>query len=38
MEPGLTTIKEKAKKAINEILGTPWVQEVLVTEVVFEAN
>jgi hypothetical protein len=36
MEVGMTAIKEKAKKAINEVLGIPIVQEVLVTEVVFQ--
>ena len=29
-----TAIRERVKKAINEVLGTPWVQEVLLTEVV----
>ena len=37
-EADLTTIKERSKRAINEVLGTPWVQGVLITEVAFEAN
>jgi len=34
-EIGHTAIKEKSKKAINEALGTPWVQEVLISEYSF---
>jgi len=30
-----TTIKEKSKKAINEVLGTPWVQQILISEYSF---
>ena len=37
MEASLTTIKEKMKRAINEVLGTPWVTGVLVTDFCFEA-
>ena len=33
-----TAIKERVKQAINEVLGTPWVQEVLFTEVVHEVT
>ena len=32
-EMGLTTIKEKVKWATNEVLGTPWVQQVFFTEI-----
>ena len=32
MEASLTTIKEKMKRAINGVLGTPWVVGILVTE------
>jgi flagellar basal body-associated protein FliL len=32
MEATLTAIKEKIKRGINEVLGTPYVQRVLVTE------
>ena len=31
-EADSTSIKEKSKKEINEVLGTPWVQKVLITE------
>jgi len=34
-EMGHTAIKEKSKKAINEVLGTPWVQQVLISEYSF---
>ena len=34
-ETGHTSIKEQSKKAINEELGTPWVQRVLVSEYSF---
>jgi predicted esterase/flagellar basal body-associated protein FliL len=34
--PGLTTIKERAKRTINEALGTPWVRDVFFTEIVHE--
>ena len=37
-EAELTTIREKSKQAINEILGTPWVQEVLIRNVTIETN
>ena len=37
-EPGYTTIREKAKKAINNVLRTPFVQQVLVSDVSYEAN
>jgi len=30
-EAGHTTLKEKAKKEINGVLGTPWVQSVLIS-------
>jgi gluconolactonase len=36
-EPSLTAIKDKAKKAINEVLGTPLVQEVLLANVRYES-
>ena len=36
MEAGCATIKEKAKQAINEVLGTPWVQVVLVSDVTYK--
>jgi len=32
-EPGLTTIKEKLRRGLNDALGTPWVQEVYCTGV-----
>ena len=35
-EPGNTAIKERVKKAINTVLGTPWVQQVFFTEVSHE--
>ena len=38
MEVEFTTIKERAKERINEILGTPWVQEVIITGVTFEVQ
>ena len=38
MEVGYTTIKERSRQAINEILGTPWVQEVLISGVTIETN
>ena len=34
-EIGHTAIKEKSKQAINEALGTPWVQQVLISEYSF---
>ena len=34
-EIGHTSIKEKSKKAVNEVLGTSWVQEVLISEYSF---
>ena len=34
-EMGHTAIKERSKKAINEELGTPWVQQVLISEYSF---
>ena len=37
-EAGYTTIKERAKNAINEVLGTPWVQQVLTTETSYEVQ
>ena len=36
IEPGYTTIKNKAKRAINDVLGTPFVLEVLIAEVTYE--
>ena len=36
MEPGHTTIKEKSKQAINEVLRVPYVQQVMVSEVNYE--
>jgi flagellar basal body-associated protein FliL len=38
MEVNFTTLREKLKKAINEVLGTPWIQEVLFTEYGFESQ
>ena|GEM_PF-382934 len=32
-EVGHTTIKEKLRRTINEVLGTPWVQEVYLSDV-----
>ena len=37
-EVGLAAIKEKAKRAINAVLGTPWVQEVLCSNPSFESQ
>ena len=37
-EPGYTTIKEKAKRAINKVLGTSFVLDVLIAEVTYETN
>jgi hypothetical protein len=34
IELGYTAIKAKAKKTINEVLGIPYIQEVLITDVV----
>ena len=36
MEAGYPRLKEKVKKGINEMLGTPWVQQVLFSDVVYE--
>ena len=36
MDWEFTAIKERSKQVINEILGTPWVQEVLISDVTFE--
>ena len=36
-EVGFTAIKEKIKRAINDVLGTPWVQAVFCTEPAFES-
>ena len=38
MEMTLITIRERAKQEINEILGTPWVQEVFISNVTIETN
>ena len=38
MENGHTTIKAKAKEAINEVLGIPYVQQVMVTEFNYETS
>jgi len=35
-ETGFTVIKENVKMAINEVLGTPWVQRVFFSEIVHE--
>ena len=37
-ETGHTSIKEKSKAAINEVLGTPWVQQVLISEYSFSVD
>jgi hypothetical protein len=37
-EVGHLTLKEKAKKAINEVLGTPWVQQVFIPKLSYEMN
>ena len=37
-EAGNTAIKERVKREINLVLGTPWVQQVLFTRVVHEVN
>lgn len=37
-EASRTAIKERVKRAINEVLETPWVQEVFFTEVTHEIN
>jgi len=37
-EPGRNTIKEKSKKEINEVLGTPLVQQVLISEYNFSVE
>jgi flagellar basal body-associated protein FliL len=37
-EAGNTTLKERSKRAINEVLGTPWVQEVLISDFKYETN
>ena len=34
-EPGLNVLREKSKKRINEILGTPLVQQVIISEYSF---
>jgi len=36
MEAALTAIKEKIKREVNRVLGTPWVQGVLCTEFSYE--
>jgi len=33
LEAGHTAIKERVKQTINDVLGTPWVQQVLFTEI-----
>jgi len=35
-EASLSAIRERAQRAINDILGTPWVQQVIVSEVTIE--
>jgi hypothetical protein len=37
-ETGHTSIKEKSKKAINDELGTPWIQQVLISEYSFTVD
>jgi hypothetical protein len=37
-EAGLDAIKERIKQSINEVLGTPWVQQVFCTEVELETR
>ena len=36
MESGNTTIKGKVVTAINDVLETPWVQEVFFTEIIYQ--
>ena len=36
MDEEFTAIKAKSIQAISDILGTPWVQEVLISDVTFE--
>jgi hypothetical protein len=36
-EAGLITIKEKIKRALNDVLGTPWVQQVFFYDVSLES-
>ena len=38
MDPRLETIREKSQQVINEILGTPWVQLVIITNITMEVN
>ena len=37
-EGGHTAIKERVRREINEVLGTPWVQQVLFINVTHEVN
>jgi len=37
-EVNYTTLKEKAKREINGVLGTPWVQSVLISNFTFESQ
>jgi hypothetical protein len=37
-EAGFTTIKERSKRAINDVLETPWVQEVLISDFKYEIH
>jgi hypothetical protein len=37
-EVALTLIKQKVMKAVNDVLGTPYVREVLCAEPVFDAQ
>ena len=34
----MTAIKERVEQTINEVLGTPWVQQVLFTEITLEVE
>ena len=38
MESGLLTIKEKIKRSINDVLGTPWVLNVLCSNITYEVQ
>jgi len=37
-EAGHTAIREKVRRAMNDVLGTPWVQQVFFSEITHEVN
>jgi len=37
-EAGHTAIKERVRRAMNDVLGTPWVQQVFFSEITHEVN